>query len=81
MTLSGMTTHVHDLLAAGYRSTKLIWAAIVVVAALAVTATVLALGSRTGDASPAAPPTVATQPTSHSQVTDDCGPSRIVHPC
>jgi hypothetical protein len=76
-----MTAHVHDMFAGGFRSTKLIWAAIVLVAALAVTATVLALTSSSADSSATprgggGPTTVPSHSTNY-----DCGPTRIVHPC
>jgi hypothetical protein len=77
-----MTAHAHDILSAGHNGTKLIWAAIAVVAVLAVTAIVLVLVTRATDDSPTAPSAVRSQPVPSSQVANnDCGPTRIVHPC
>jgi hypothetical protein len=76
-----MTAHVHDSFTAGHRTATLIWAAIAVLA-LAVLAAVLVLVSTRDDTAPAAPVNGGANPTSHRQVTsNDCGPTRIVHPC
>jgi hypothetical protein len=78
-----MTAHVHDIFAAGHRTAKLIWAAVALVAfGVAATVIVLMTTSTGTDSTEAPPPAGIVNPTTHAQVTNnDCGPSRIVHPC
>jgi hypothetical protein len=80
-----MTAHVQDVIVTrpNHRTAKLIWNAVALVTlAVAFIVTLVVLLNTNTDQAQSNPPAGGNNAgTSVSQVTNDCGPTRVVHPC